>query len=489
MSSQKQYKTLFKATSLFGIVEVLRLFLKLVINFAAGRILGVQGFGLVGLIENTTQLITSFTNFGINFIGIREIAAKKGVNEQEFQKTIKAINFFSIATGLLAAIVSIVLSSLLSKLTFETTDYYIWFILLSVYFVFTSLTQNKIIFLEGTQNFSKLIRINILSNAVNTVVVILSYYFFKINGIIIAMILSAIVTYLIYLKLTLVPNTNIKLTTNEKQTYFKEYIKSGSLMALNVFIGFLCYYVIRIFLKDHNSAYLSYYNVGNIILVSYLGMIFIAMSKYFFPKLTQTIKEKDDSNLLINNQLEMSLLVILPAILIVYSFGNELISLFFSKDFKPAYSILIFGLLSIVFRGFNYAIGYLFLAHKNYKQYFIINALSDVLNAVLSIILFNKIGLYGIGLAILVNYVLSSIYIYFYVNKVYDFKLNKATKTLFLGSVLITACLIWLYFNLNAHYFFIIAVVLAILSLFFSVLKFDSYIFDNKIKNKIKSLF
>src|SRR5690554_8238797 len=97
-------------------------------------------------------------------------------------------------------------------------------------------------------------------------------------------------------------------------------------------------------------------------------MIFIAMGKFFFPKLTRTIEGKGDYNLLINHQLEICLLIILPAILIVYSFGEFLISLLFSSEFKPVFQILIFGLAAIVFKGFNYSTGYLFLSNKNWKQ-------------------------------------------------------------------------------------------------------------------------
>lgn len=489
MSSNKQYKTLFKVTSLFGLVEIFRLFLRIIANFGASRILGVEGFGLLGLIENSTQLITSFTNFGINFIGVREIAAKKGGDELEFQKTIKIIHLFSLTTGFLAAIISISLSFYLSILTFKTHDYYIWFIALSIYFIFTSLVQSKIIFLEGTQNISKLIRINVVANFINTAIILLCYYFFKVNGIIFAMILNSIISFLIYLKLTNLPKVKVKLNQIEIRNSFKRYIKSGSLMALNVFIGFLCYYIIRVYLNKNHEVYLSYYNVGNIVLVSYLGMVFIAMGKYFFPKLTETIEKKKDYNLLINSQLELVLLIVLPAILIVYCFGNELISLFFSKNFIMAYEILIFGLASILFKGFNYSIGYLFLSHQNYKQYFFINAISDILNATLTITLFKVIGLYGMGLAILINHIIGTLYMYIYVYKKYKFRLNSVTKNTFYISLLITILVICFYYFLSSKFFFNIVFLFAILSLIISILKLDNYIFDNRIKNKIKSIF
>src|SRR5690554_1951200 len=274
--------------------------------------------------------------------------------------------------------------------------------------------QSKIIFLEGTQNFSKLIRINILINISNTVVILIVYYYFGINGIITAMVLNSLISFLLYSRLSNIPKTKVTLSSMEIKESFKKLAKSGGILSVNVFIGFLCFYLIRLYFKGVDSVYLSYYHAGTIVLVSYLGMIFIAMGKFFFPKLTRTIEGKGDYNLLINHQLEICLLIILPAILIVYSFGEFLISLLFSSEFKPVFQILIFGLAAIVFKGFNYSTGYLFLSNKNWKQYFIINALSDVFNVILTIWLFKEMQLYGIGLALLVNYILCAGYSYYF---------------------------------------------------------------------------
>src|SRR5690554_8165062 len=75
--SNSNYKSLFKATGLFGIVEFIRLLLRIVVNKFASLYLGPAGVGLLGLIENTVQLIISFTSFGINFTGVREIAVNR----------------------------------------------------------------------------------------------------------------------------------------------------------------------------------------------------------------------------------------------------------------------------------------------------------------------------------------------------------------------------------------------------------------------------
>lgn len=488
MKEEKHYKTLFKATSLFGLVEILRLFLRIITNVAATHFLGTKGFGLLGLLENAVQLIGSFANFGINFTGVREISSIKA-NDEEYAKTIKAVTQFSLLTGIISAIISIIFAYNLSFITFKTVEYFYWFIALSVYFVATSYTQSRIIYLEGSQNFQKLLRINVLVNLLNTIVVIAAYYFFSTQGIIMAMIVNSLVALLFYSTLSTVPKTKVKFSAEDRKIYFKKFIKSGSLLALNTFIGFLCFFIIRTYFNNVSAETLSFYNASNLIIIAYLGIVFIAMGKFFFPKLSQSIDNREQSVQLINNQLELSLLIIVPAIILIYAFSDFIIKTLFSSAFLPVNQILIFGLASIVFRSFNYAVGYLLLSHQNFKQYFYINAVSDLLNALLTILFYEKWGLIGIGLSIFINYLLSAVYIYFYTNKKYAFKISSFVKKQFVASLFIVFAIIVLSLVLDKMYFKIIASIVFLISAGYSLIKIDEYILDFKIRNKFKSLF
>ncbi len=488
MKEEKHYKTLFKATSLFGLVEILRLFLRIITNVAATHFLGTKGFGLLGLLENAVQLIGSFANFGINFTGVREISSIKANNE-EYAKTIKAVTQFSLLTGIISAIISIIFAYNLSFITFKTVEYFYWFIALSVYFVATSYTQSRIIYLEGSQNFQKLLRINVLVNLLNTIVVIAAYYFFSTQGIIMAMIINSLVALLFYSTLSTVPKTKVKFSAEDRKIYFKKFIKSGSLLALNTFIGFLCFFIIRTYFNNVSAETLSFYNASNLIIIAYLGIVFIAMGKFFFPKLSQSIDNREQSVQLINNQLELSLLIIVPVIILTYTFSDFIIKTLFSSAFLPVNQILIFGLASIVFRSFNYAVGYLLLSHQNFKQYFYINAVSDLLNALLTILFYEKWGLIGIGLSIFINYLLSAVYIYYYTNKKYAFKISSFVKKQFVASMFIVFGIIVLSLVLDKMYFKIIASIVFLISAGYSLIKIDEYILDFKIRNKFKSLF
>lgn len=488
--ANSNYKSLFKATGLFGIVELIRMLLRVLVNMFASKFLGPVGVGLIGFVENTVQLIISMTSFGLNFTGIREIASNKLSNN--LQSSIKFINIFSLATGFLAAIISILFSTYLSILTFETDKYAIWFVCLAIYFVCTSFVQSRTIILEGLQEIKKLLALNIITNVINVIIVISCYYLYRTNGIILAMILTSVVNVILFWRGTHRHNINsLKIPKEELKKNFKRFTKSGILLALNTCIGLLGYLLIRNYLKSiEEGVVLGYYHVGNVLMVSYVGILFIGINKFYFPKLAQALKteSKFETNKLINNQLELCLLILMPAIFLLYFLGDFIILILFSSKFSAVYDILIFGLLSIIIRGFNYVVGYIILSHNNFRQYFYINALSDIFNIFSTIILYKYIGLYGIGLAITINYILSAIYTYYFVKINYNFKLEKQSKKLLL--FIIIACLIIIsgYFYFNKLAYRLSTLLFFITSITYSTFKLDEYLFDKLVSRKFQSI-
>src|SRR5690554_8182947 len=99
------------------------------------------------------------------------------------------------------------------------------------------------------------------------------------------MVLNSFISFLLYSKLSNIPKSNVSLSSSELRESFKKLIKSGGILSVNVFIGFLCFYLIRLYFNGQDSVYLSFYHAGTIVLVSYLGMIFIAMGKFFFSEI------------------------------------------------------------------------------------------------------------------------------------------------------------------------------------------------------------
>ena len=88
---------------------------------------------------------------------------------------------------------TIIFSKLLSKLTFGTTDYYFWFVILSVNFVFSNISTSRIALLQGLRMIKSIAISNVVASVLITLVTLPIYYYFKIEGIIAVILVSSLI--------------------------------------------------------------------------------------------------------------------------------------------------------------------------------------------------------------------------------------------------------------------------------------------------------
>lgn len=219
-------------------------------------------------------------------------------------------------------------------------------------------------------------------------------------------------------------------------TELKPIIILGLLLSLNGIFGQLCYYGIRSFLSLDSDEVLGIYQVSNTFLVSYLGLVFVAMSKDFYPQLSNFENDKKKFVNLVNDQTEVALFIIVPAVLLLYLVAPVLIPILYSGDFLPVLDILHIGLLSVILKGIAWSIGYISLAKGDKPMYFKQNILGDSLNILFSIILYHYLSLFGLGVSITLMFLFSSFYTYYGVSKTYGFKFRTDTLKVIVISIL-----------------------------------------------------
>ena len=155
--------------------------------------LGTTGVGIVGLLQNTLSIITSITGFGINISGVRMVALAHSEKDQEqFSKSIVVLHRWSIATGILGVLLTFLLAKPLSIWTFGSVDYVNWFFILSINFIFSSLAVHKMVILQGTRSMKAIAVSTVIYAVLATCVTIPIYYFFRMDGIVPVLVLTAV---------------------------------------------------------------------------------------------------------------------------------------------------------------------------------------------------------------------------------------------------------------------------------------------------------
>ncbi len=457
MQEEQFHITILKKTSLYGLSHGVKIIARLLINKFAAIFLGTVGIGIIGFLENILVLIQGFSNFSLATSSVREIAVlEKTENNLEVLQTkrvLKIIYTIAIATGILGFFIMLLFSKKISTVVFDDVSYYKWIIALGLYLFFTAISTVRIAVLQAKKKVKTIIKYTIINAIFSTIVAVLGYYYLGVEGIIPVFISTAFFGFISSIYFTRnIPVSKEKISYNEVLQEGIPILKLGIALSVSVIFGQLCFYGIRWYLKTYaNYDILGIYQVGITILVGYLGLIFTTMSGDFYPRLCNLENDKKKFINLVNDQTEVALFLIVPSILILYLLAPYVVELLYSKEFLAVLFILKIGLFSVILKAIVWPLGFLPLVKGNNNLFLKQNLLGDAIQLITSIIFYQYLGLVGLGLAMVVMFLISGIYNYYIAINVYQFHFRKDTLKVLFFSILIGvfALLSVFYFNFN----------------------------------------
>ena len=496
MISEKEnsHKTILKATGIFGFAQVMKMIVGIIGSKFVAIFLGPIGIGTLGLLNNTISIIGSLTSFGLGITSVREVTlANSEKDENKFSERITVLQKLAIIIGFFGAIITLVFSKLLSIWTFGTPDYYYWFVLLSVNFIISSLTTVRFSIMQGLRMVKSIAFSNVISSIFITIFSLPIYYFFKFNGIVAVILLSSLISllvnYLFTRKVRILPS---ELSFLESIKNGIPLLKMGFLLSLNIIFGQICSYIIKIYLNGNGSSVeiLGLFEVSSVILISYVGLVFSAMGTDFYPRLTSIQNDNLKVKELVNDQIEIGLLLITPAITFLYLVAPFLIQLLYTKEFLGVVLILKAALFAVIIKAIIWPLGFIILAKGETKLYFKQEIISDLFLLISTIVLYHFFGLVGIGIASFVQFSGYAFYILPVLKRKFEFNIRKETYKIIWISIAIGLLNCLMVFFLEYPFAHYPIVLIFLFSVVYSYKELDKRIniksYYLKIRNKFK---
>jgi O-antigen/teichoic acid export membrane protein len=332
-----------------------------------------------------------------------------------------------------------------------------------------------------------------LSSVLITIVTIPIYYFFRFDGIVAVILVSSLISFLVNYYFTRNIKINkIKISISETFQRGIPLLKMGFLLSINVIFGQICSYLIKIYLSGSGSTteILGLFEVSSVLLISYVGMIFNAMGTDFYPRITAIQSDNSKIKELVNDQIEIGLLLVTPAITFLYFCSPLLIQALYTKEFLGVLLILKAALFAVIIKAIIWPLAYIILAKGDTKLYFKQEILSDLFLLVATVVLYHFFGLVGIGIASLFQFIIYAFYIINILNKKFNFAIRKDTFKIirvcfFIG---LASCIIT--FTIDYPYAYYLLGGISVISTIYSYKELDNRIdlfsYYLKIKNKFK---
>jgi O-antigen/teichoic acid export membrane protein len=448
--SKKGFIQILKATSLFGGVQLVTILFSIIRTKFAAVLLGPAGMGIVGLFSATIDFFGAATNFGVSTAGVRCLA-EVGSRDDEFKigKTIGIVKNLVWITGFLGLAVLIIFSPFLSKWIFGNSDFTWGFVALSSTLLLNQLLAARMVLIQGMRRISLLAIIFIVNAVASVVITIPLYYFLGEKGIVPALILISLSSFLVSLYFSKrVAYLRVKVGLSESLSEGKGMLKLGFFIGLSGLLTLASAYLLRIFINNVGTLEdVGLYNAGFAIINTYVGLVFTAMATDYFPRLSSAIGEVKGFSLVVNQQLEIAILLLGPILCWFIIFINPIIVVLYSEAFRPINEMLLWSGTGMIFKGIGWCLGYIILA-KGSSRFFFINEFT----ALTYQLLFNLVGYYffglkGLGISFLIGYVIYAIQV-MVVSQWrygYDFEI-KIIKKFMILTFLIAGCMSCFYF-------------------------------------------
>lgn len=442
-----EYRGVFKATAILGSVQLFNILIAVVRNKCISILLGPAGMGIMGLLTSATGTITGFTNLGITFSAIKNIALayEKG-DYTTLGKVLYVLQRCIWTTGLLGAIVCLSLCRQLSQWTFGNTDFTISFAFLSISLLLTQLTNGNLLILKGCRNINYYAKANVWGNFLSLFITVPLYFWLGIDAIVPALILFSISTFLCaYFYRSRLRLVQIRTERGEFKEISKDILIAGIAFSAAEFFPLIASFYIRTFISNNGGLTdVGLFSAGFAILNGYVGMIFTAMSTDYIPRLSAVSDDDHQSELVINQQIEMSILLLFPLIVLFVIFGKLMILILYSSQFYPMIEMIYWGGLGMLFKVPNWCFGCILIPKRESKAYFYFSILSALFYLGMNMLLYSVWGIKGLGISFLLSHIFDASVSYWYINRKYqiNYKIKTILELLGMGVVIVTVIIL-----------------------------------------------
>lgn len=440
--TKSDYRSIFKATSLFGGVKVFTILISIIRSKIVAILIGTTGVGIVGLFNSGTSLIQSITQLGLSQSAVRDVSEAHASGDQaRVNRIVTVLRKLVWFTGLLGMLCVIGFSPILSKTSFGNYDYTLSFIFLSVIMLFHQLSGGQNVILQGTRRLKYLARASVWGSLLGLVICVPLYYWLGIKGIVPNLILGAFTAMLLSWYFSRkVPYEPVKVSLKEVIQEGGQMLKMGIAMSVSGILVALSAYILRSFINRQGGIdEVGLFQAGFAIMTTYIGMVFSAMGTDYYPRLSAVNKDNKKCCVIMNQQGEIGILILAPLILVCIVFVPWIVRLLYSERFLGANDYIIWAASGMLFKMASWAISFIFIAKGESKLFMINETAVNVYSLGFQILGYWLLGLKGIGIGYALTFLCYFLQVYIISHKRYGFNFSGDFNRAFLMQLLLLA--------------------------------------------------
>ena len=425
--TSNSYSHILKYTSIFGGVQGLVILIGMVRNKLIALLLGPQGMGLMALFNSTVRLISDTTGLGLGMSAVRELSRLYDEeHHEELKSRIELIRSWSLITACLGFVLCVVLSPLINHYTFSWGNHTLHFMLLAPIIALTALSAGELSILKSTRKLRRLAEISIYGVLCALATSVPLYYIFGESAIVPSLIIIALSQFIITITYSFHYYPYRVHFDSDTFSEAKPMLRLGISFLGAGIMGSGSDFIVRSFLNYEGSLDdVGLYNAGYMITMTYAGVIFSAMETDYFPRLSSVNNNVEERNLLVNRQLEVSLLLISPLLILLMSILPIALPLLYSDAFLAVLPMVKVAIFAMFMRSLELPVAYITLSRGDSKAFFLLETTYYLLFIMMFWLGYKYAYLFGVGLGLVVTGLLFNIILYAFAYQKYSFCISK----------------------------------------------------------------
>ncbi len=380
----------------------------ILVNLLRGKfvavILGPAGMGVSSLFTTASSTIQQLGGLGVNLSIVKEVAAAGGKDSGAILSVARKL---ILATSLLGAVLCALLSPWLSEWTFGTRDYTFQFILLGIAVGLTIAGAGYLSVLQGLGEVKRLSKASIVGGLTGLFCGVPLYYFFGTSGIVPAMIILALATFLFYYISYRKSSDSapVAFVWNDHKHLVRRLISLGLVFMIGSLVGSATNYLINAFVRFAGSLEdVGLFQAANSITNQYIGIVFSALAMDYFPRISAVSNDNIRLREIVNRQAEIVILIATPLILCLIALAPIAIRILLSDNFLEISPLIRWLAMGVLMQGVTFPLGYIFIAKDNKKAYIWLEVVcANVLWLGTSLLFYHLFGLIGLGVGLVVR--------------------------------------------------------------------------------------
>lgn len=447
---QDNERNIIKAISVLGSVQIINIIIGICRSKVISILMGPAGMGILSLYQSTSDIVSSISNMGLSTTAVKDIS--KSYSQEDITNVSYVISVFRKLinlTGFASLLICTIFSPLFSYINFGDYQHTYFFILLGLSLFMIQQVAGYTTLLQGSRNFKKMAQGTMAGNVIGLFFCIPLYYIWRETAIVPVLVLSSIINFFVLRYFSDKMNIPIiRVGYKEAVRYGNSMLKTGFFVCLQGLFALLYIYMLRLYITHTSSLKdVGLFNAGMIIVNTYVGLIFSSMGTEYYPRLS-SINNNDAFISTINNQIVRCITLLTPLICLLLFLMPVVIRILYTEQFLPISLMSMLLLTSVCFKVFEWSIGFSFLAKGKTNVLFINELFFKIYTFLISILLFERVSLTGIGVSYIISEILFCFQSFLVSKKIFNFCVYKETYLSLLGaSSMVTICMLSIVFD------------------------------------------